>query len=245
MKKRLHTIDSLRGITIFSMVMYHAYWDLVFLFDTKIRYAEFADIWQQSICWSFIFIAGFTAAFKRPSLRRIAEIFAGGAAVTIVSRLLSDPTAVINFGVLTFISSALFTCYLLYPLINERSIRFYAVFTAVSALLFAVSRHVSQGYVGIDGLFVKELPLFLYKGWFMTFLGFMEHGFYSADYFPFIPWVFMFFIGYGFSKLMKPYLNLSFFYKKIPFFSYIGRHSLLIYLVHQPIIYIGLRMFIK
>ena len=58
---RLAGLDTIRGITLLSMMLYHTCWDLVFLFGKKIPgYSGFGGyVWQQSICWTFILLAGF------------------------------------------------------------------------------------------------------------------------------------------------------------------------------------------
>ena len=49
---RLAGLDTIRGITLLSMMLYHTCWDLVFLFGKKIPgYSGLGGyVWQQSIC---------------------------------------------------------------------------------------------------------------------------------------------------------------------------------------------------
>ena len=53
---RFDGLDTLRGMTLLSMIAYHASWDLVYMFGVHWPwYRSFAAyVWQQSICWSFI-----------------------------------------------------------------------------------------------------------------------------------------------------------------------------------------------
>lgn len=60
----------------------------------------------------------------------------------------------------------------------------------------------------------------------------------SADYYPLLPWIFLFLAGY--------WLGVAFLQRRAPEFCYrehlsalgwIGRHALIIYLVHQPVVY--------
>ena len=81
-----------------------------------------------------------------------------------------------------------------------------------------------------------------------TFLGFMEVGFYSADYFSLIPWFFLFIAGYFGYRLVeeKGLLEKIGEWKPLPrVFGYIGRQSLIIYMLHQPVIYLGLSIIFK
>lgn len=61
-KQRLPFIDLIRGITIIEMISYHFLWDLVYLYNADIPWykSHGAYIWQQSICWTFILLAGFS-----------------------------------------------------------------------------------------------------------------------------------------------------------------------------------------
>ena len=61
--------------------------------------------------------------------------------------------------------------------------------------------------------------------------------FYSTDYFALLPWLFLFWAGYYLHKAvgrrrMEP-LRRS----VCPALGWMGRHSLLLYLLHQPVIY--------
>lgn len=67
--------------------------------------------------------------------------------------------------------------------------------------------------------------------------GFYPDWFYSADYFGLLPWLFLFWVGYYLHKAvgrrrMEP-LRRS----VCPALGWMGRHSLLLYLLHQPVIY--------
>jgi uncharacterized membrane protein len=60
----------------------------------------------------------------------------------------------------------------------------------------------------------------------------------SADYFPLIPWMFLFFFGVWLGgPIGEGKLPHWFYTVKVPIFGAIGRRTLLIYLLHQPIFY--------
>lgn len=64
----------------------------------------------------------------------------------------------------------------------------------------------------------------------------MPKDFFSTDYFPLLPWLFLFWVGYFLHQLagragMEP-LRRS----VCPPLGWMGRHSLVIYLLHQPVI---------
>lgn len=72
LRRRSGTLDSLRGLTLVSMIAYHACWDLVYLYGMPWDwYRSFwAYAWQQSICCTFILLSGYCWQMGRHPLRR-------------------------------------------------------------------------------------------------------------------------------------------------------------------------------
>lgn len=226
---RYALLDELRGLDLVSMMLYHACWDLVFLFDVNMRWYAGTPgrLWQQTICWVFILLSGFCAPFGRHMLRRGVTVFAAGALVTAVT-LVFMPGGRVVFGVLTFLGTAMLLTGVLEPLLKKVMP---AVGLAVSAVLFAVCYPVGLGWVGL------ALPDAWYANYFTAFFGFLPFDFYSTDYFALLPWLFLFWAGYYLHKAvgrrrMEP-LRRS----VCPALGWMGRHSLLLYLLHQPVIY--------
>lgn len=60
-RQRLPLLDGLRGFSLLSMAGFHLVWDLIFLCGRSwlLEYETALYLWQQSICWSFIFLSGF------------------------------------------------------------------------------------------------------------------------------------------------------------------------------------------
>ena len=234
-KPRYALLDTLRGITLCSMILYHACWDLVFLFGMPWRWytGPAAFYWQQSICWTFILLSGFCFPLGHSGLRRGAQVFLGGAAVTAVTLLFSYDSRVI-FGVLTFLGAAMMLTAVLDDIL-QRTPPWLGL--AVSGVLFAVVRWINDGYVQFFAC-KAVLPVGLYRGWLGTFLGFMAPGFYSSDYFSLLPWLFLFWCGYFLHRVFEKADWLKHFSElKCPPLEWVGRHSLIIYLLHQPAIY--------
>ena len=65
-------LDSLRGLTVISMVLYHAMWDLVWFLDMDMRWFEGNGgyIWQQITCCTFFVLSGFCSAMGRQTIKR-------------------------------------------------------------------------------------------------------------------------------------------------------------------------------
>ncbi|MDR3644347.1 MAG: heparan-alpha-glucosaminide N-acetyltransferase domain-containing protein, partial [Clostridia bacterium] len=107
------------------------------------------------------------------------------------------------------------------------------------ALLFIVTFVMPATYfVGIPHLIGFYLPSHLTsQGWLFA-LGVPDSTFVSADYFPMIPWFFLFMLGTLIGIPIKEHrLPKRFYTQRVPFFAFLGRHTLLIYILHQPIVF--------
>lgn len=216
---RYALLDELRGLDLVSMMLYHACWDMMFLFgiwmDWYIGWP--GRLWQQTICWVFILLSGFCLPLGHRPLRRGLIISGAGVLVTAV----------------TLLGAAMLITGLLQPLLQK--IPAWAGLV-VSLLLFAATYHTQDGFWQL-GPWQMLLPGVWYANLFTAFFGFFPRGFFSTDYFPLLPWLFLFWAGYYLHKAvgrrrMEP-LRRS----VCPALGWMGRHSLLLYLLHQPVIY--------
>lgn len=233
--KRYGRLDCFRGITLVSMIIYHVCWDLVYIFGKNWGWYQGtgAYIWQQSICWSFILLSGFCWSLGKKPLKRGLIVFGAGAVVSLVT-LLFMPEDRVVFGVLTLIGSSMI-CMVWVDKLCQKIPPFAGL--AGAGLLFVITRNVNSGYLGFEGWNFFRLPRGLYQGYFMTFLGFTEPVFFSTDYFSMIPWFFLFLSGYFIYRMIKDHedfmaKHLTGGWKP---FAYLGKHSLIIYMLHQPV----------
>ena len=190
---RYALLDELRGLDLVSMMLYHACWDMMFLFGIWMDwYAGMPGrLWQQTICWVFILLSGFCVQLGHHTLRRGAQVFGAGALVTAVTLLFMPEDRVI-FGVLTLLGSAMLLTGVLEPLLKKIPP---AAGLAVSAVLFALTYHLDERWLGFGGLRLA-LPDAWYANYFTAFFGFLPFDFYSTDYFALLPWLFLFWAGY-------------------------------------------------
>ena len=115
---------------------------------------------------------------------------------------------------------------------------------SMAFLAFFITRGINERYLGFEGICFQILPVELYqKGNWMTYIGFMSEDFYSTDYFSIIPWFFLFLTGYFLffsirqKVCMEKHVSGGILRKAMAF---MGRHSLIIYMLHQPLLYVGL-----
>ena len=106
---------------------------------------------------------------------------------------------------------------------------------AIFLLLFFLTRGVPYGYLGFEGLRLLELPAWLYQWDWLAVAGLPGPGFWSSDYFPLVPWLFLYLTGYFLWKLVghreEAMGKLRPGWRPLAF---LGRHSLWVYLLHQP-----------
>ena len=233
--KRPHygLLDTVRGVCILSMVAYHGMYDLVDIFGLPSAWYTGLPgyIWQQSICWTFILLSGLCWQLSRRHVKRGLLLVGCGAAISLITWL-AMPSQRILYGVLNLLGlSAL----LLIPL--DKVFRKIPAWAGLGGalLLFALTKNVSRGSLGFEGLVLCRLPRWLYATDLLAVVGFPSPSFWSTDYFPLLPWFFLFCAGYFLwslldkspraKELLRPGLRPL---------SFLGRHSLVIYLIHQP-----------
>ena len=231
-------LDTLRGMTLVSMMVYHACWDLVYLFRQDWAwYRSFgAHLWQQSICWTFILLSGYCFHLGHHRLRRGLLSLGGGALVSAVSQVAGSP---IHWGVLTLLGAAALLTIPLDPLLRRLPAR---AGLAGSFCLFFLLREVNQGYLGFEGAALLTLPADWYQNSLTALLGFPGPDFFSADYLSLLPWLFLFWTGYFLYRLRPEGEGREL---RLPLVTTLGRHSLVAYLLHQPLIYGVLWMFAR
>ncbi len=226
--KRFYEIDVLRGMAVLLMVLYHAFFDLNYFLG--LEFGSWSSlIWfiGRSSAVLFVFLVGvsLTISFSRTSHRSVfpkkyvlrgVGIFLLGLIITAVT-FLFDSSKTIYFGVLHFIGFAVaFSC----PFLRFKRLN----------LLFGVASIFLGFYLS---KLVFDFPYFL-------FLGFRPYFFTSFDYFPVFPWIGVVFLGVFFGNALYPKGKRLFvipdFSRSFALFSFLGRNSLIIYFLHQPLL---------
>lgn len=231
---RIWEIDVVRGLCIPGMILIHLIYDVVNLYGfVQWPYPTWYSLFKNNYGALFILISGVSVTLGSRSVKRGLTVFLSGmivSAVTLGMYLLgmAGRGIIIYFGVL----HCLGVCMMLWPLFRRLTPR---------------------------GLLLLGVPLVLVGWWLRTVsfsmpllmpLGFTFPGFSSSDYFPLMPNLGYFLLGAAFGRrfyagrrslfpgvdTQNPFLR---------FFGWCGRNSLMIYLLHQPILALGCELYAR
>lgn len=234
---RYNVLDEIRGLTLVSMIIYHSVWDLVYLYDVELPWLteSFDAVWQQSICITFILLSGFCFSLGKRKLYRGLITSGAGVLVTIVTAIFM-PEYKIMFGILTCLGTCTLMMIPLDRLFQKVSPYIGIV---IAFLLFLITKNINDGYIGFRGLWSYNLPEAWYDlGNIATFFGLTDIHFSSGDYFSIMPWIFLFITGYFLFGIVNEHLDkLKNGFSLFSVWGVVGRNSLLIYLLHQPVVY--------
>ena len=221
MDRRLDTVDAARGAAVIVMLVYHLLFDLVVFCGAPERLcvSPFWSFIQALFAGVFFFVSGLCAYASKRLLKRGLLLIALALAVSLASALFGMP---VRFGALHFLGCAMiiyrFTRGLWDRLPERPAPVIYVILTAASAA--AVSRRVNADFLWMIGLRTES--------------------FFSADYYPLLPWLFVFLCGTWAGRMAAERKFAQWFYDaEIPVLPFLGRHSLIIYLAHQPV-YLGI-----
>jgi uncharacterized membrane protein len=229
-EQRFWEVDAARGVAIVMMLVYHLTYDLdnfggYDIESTSGFWARFAD----ATASAFLFLVGSSLAisYSRTGarrglfgkyLRRGLRIFAYGMALTIVFLILG--MGIVAFGILHLIGVSII---LAYPLLKYRFVNL-----IVGASLIAV------------GWYMRAQGVALESPWLLP-LGVVPENWSMPDYRPLLPWFGVVLLGLFTGNVLyegdrRP-VGVS---RKTPLVAKplvpLGRNSLFIYLVHQPIL---------
>ncbi len=236
-RPRIHTLDELKGFAILCMVFFHAFFTIGYFFHWK---------WGMSLFWFFmpaepyfaglfIVLSGIACNLSHSNLERGVKLALIALLISLVTFFTVGPDDMIKFGILHMLASGM----LLYGLSNKY-LKLIPSWLGIllCTLLFVFTLNFVNGTVGFPFLFTLDVPKEWYSTDFLFMLGLPKKGFTSGDYFPLIPWLFLFFAGTYLGRIaVKRKFPKWMFKKRIPPFAFMGRHSLLIYLAHQPILF--------
>ncbi len=237
-RPRIHTIDELRGFAVFCMVFFHAFFTIGYVFDQHwgIVLVDFFYPAEPYFAGLFIMISGLACNLSHSNLERGVKLALVSLAVTLVTYLALGSKNMIQFGILHFLAAAM----IFYGLANKYlKLIPAAVGIILNVLLFIFTYNITYRSVGFPFFPAISVPDSWYSTEYLFMFGLPSKSFTSSDYFPIIPWLFLFVAGafLGIIAVKKKFPKFMF-KKRIPPLAFLGRHSLIIYLAHQPVIFL-------
>ncbi len=240
-KNRIHILDELRGLAVFCMIFYHAFYITGTSFGIS-GTAELFDFFmpvQPIFAGIFIFICGMSCTLSRSNLKRGLILLGIALGITFVTAFVMPKMGFVEceiyFGILHFLSLSI----LIYTALSKK-IEKTSLFTGVlvCAVLYAFTSKIGEGVLAYGNMFSFKLPEKLYETNLLVPLGIYNSDFFTADYFPLFPDIFIFFAGVFAGKhfIAKGYPDWCY-ENKLPFFSLLGRNALVIYIAHMPLIF--------
>lgn len=230
--KRYWEIDALRGTAVVAMIGYHFFWDLQFLDLMEVEIGS--GLWRwlaMSIGFTFLFVVGTSLALSHYRVRdsyscqqKVKKYGVRGLKLIALGVVISLVTwAVIGEG---FIFFGILHCIGL------------SVMLSVPFLKLEGGNLLLGATVIVLGVVVGDIVLG--HPW-LSWLGFTFHGMYTIDYYPLIPWFGAVLLGVGVGNILYSKKGRKFSLEDLSSFgpvkslARLGRTSLLIYLLHQPV----------
>lgn len=225
---RIPLLDILRGLAVIGMVVFHANYLLEHVFARDIIPIgdAFWNLLGPSVAIVFISLAGVVSILSshgksvrhilEKTLKRTLILAACALTVTLVTYTLI-PEQRISWGILHFLTLA--------------------------GVLGVIT--LRTGYLtfllGIVCLTLPYLSLTSLASIWLIPIGYPPQDYYSADYYSLIPWMGYYLIGQGIGYALSRNNTLlasrDSHISQHSLFAFLGRHALMIYMVHVPVIY--------
>lgn len=258
-RDRAFELDAMRGLAVVGMVFYHFIFDVrymmgidLFSFQDEIY---FNDMIRPSMTLTFVIVSGISSCFSRNNGKRALKIFLVSFVFSIAMALASlslQMDLYVFFNVLHLLAFGT-AGYALFQVLEKRFLQYRP--------LNEIEMKAHQGRTNTVILVLASLVLFfdrlpsLYsgqvQGYWLLPLGILPRDSISmGDYLPILPWLGFYLVGLAIGRIAYPEKKTLFpsaserIFRITAPISFLGRHSLIIYLLHQPVflaILFGLR----
>lgn len=227
---RIQAIDIIKGIDIVFMVLFN--YSITLNYFNLIRIPSnylYHYILPVSIASILIFMSGVTAyiSYEKHKAKLASRYFVRGMKLLFFAILITIftyffvPRYTIFFGILHFfaVTSFLIPIFIKYNKMN----------------LIAGSSIILSGVY-----FQQQTFKFSYLSW----LGFVPENLSTFDYFPLIPYMGVILLGIYYGRhIVEKTSNINFKGRLSSIFKFLGKHSLTVYLIHQPLLILLLLAF--
>lgn len=212
---RIYEVDFLRMLALICMLIFHLVFDLAFFFHWSIDY-QFG-FWNniRLICVTlFLFVFGISCTLSKKKYLRYGKILLAAALVSAVTFLVL-PEQYIRFGILHLIGLS----GLLYTVLPIKQAKIYLLL----ALLVVLGNYLK--------------PDFAIQNEGLVWLDILPNNYSSVDHYPVLPWWSIILLGHALGHIF--YHNRKSYFPRLAKYDrllYPARHTLFIYIVHQPIL---------
>ena len=237
---RIYLLDILRGLSVLAMIFYHFFWDLgYFKFITLESMTRGLPLlFAQSVGASFIIISGISSRLLCLSDDYIAKFLKRFVILLLICIMITsvtfffDKNSYIFFGILHLLATCSVIGLLLSRVRNSHILFFFFVLSLVvssSEITFNLPHYLS--WLGLN----KEVPI-------------------TNDFYPLFPWVTFYLFGLWVYQPVQSYLvpnkknnnpDLSNYNSIFRILQFLGRNSLTVYILHQPIFFSLFFIFIQ
>lgn len=246
--KRLEILDELRGLCVLAMVLYHVFflYGQAYGWSGGMRAYEWLTPFTPVISAMFILISGICSRLSADPKKRALTILVFALLTTLISMTLVPSLGIKNatvwFGLLHLVGCSKLLFLLGKKLFENKIVSLLGI--PLSLLLFIYTSSIGDGVFSLRGAMEINLPAKLYESDIFLWLGIHTPGFASWDYFPLLPYFFLFlfgaFLGQYATKEMPEFCYKRFL---VPL-GWLGKHSLVVYLLHMPVLF-GLSYLVK
>ena len=229
-------MDEVRGFDLLLMVAFHGFYTAGYLFGFRPAawLFNFFNPVEPFFAGLFILICGISCRLSHSNWKRGGLLLAV-AAVMSAFLFVFMRKEMIWFGILHFLAVSILLFALCRPLLDKIPPAWGVAACAVLTLITWWVPGYRGSQFGIPGLLSFPIPESVQAcGWLYPLgLGLGE----GADYFPLLPWLFLFWAGYFLHFCMGRARMEPLRRSVCAPLGWLGRHSLGIYLLHQPVIY--------
>ncbi|MDR1927452.1 MAG: DUF1624 domain-containing protein, partial [Oscillospiraceae bacterium] len=240
-KKRIALLDEVRGFLLLTMLLYHSYYLLSTYFgisfgETLLRLSAPA---VPLVAATFILISGICVRLSRDVPKRGLLLLAFALLFSVVTIGVLPRFRIVGMGTWFGILHLIACSKLLFAAGGGLFDKIPPFLGALASLfLFIFTSGVQGGSFGFFDALQLSLPEWLYRNNWLFFLGFHNGDFYSWDYFPLLPYFFLFLFGaflgiYAQKKQFPAWVEKP----HMLFFGWLGRHALTLYVLHLPVLY--------
>lgn len=229
--KRFWEIDFIRGIAIIGVIIYNCAFASDYFGIFEMPRTLFWFLFPRVFAGIFILWVGisltlsYSRALKKLQTRKLfskylkrgLKIFSLGLLITFITFLMIEDFVL--FGILHLIGISVI---LTYPFLKSNNV----LVLSIGIILLALGLYLSQFTFGFEWL---------------LWLGFIPSGFYTIDYFPVLPWFGLVFVGIFLGNILYTDYKRNFNIRDLSgnklagFFTFLGRHTLVLYFLHLPV----------